>query len=260
MNTCWNDESTENVKAAWKRVKANKGKPGFDRVTIEDFPDHFRPLWPGIRQLLLSGSYEPSPVLRTEIPKKTGGKRPLGIPIVLDRVIQQAIAQVIGPIFDPLFSEHSFGFRPGRSAHDAVKTVQDFIRKGYRFAVDMDLSKFFDTVNHDVLMNRVAKHVRDKRVLSLIGKYLRAGVMVNGRLQSTPTGVPQGGPLSPLLSNILLDDLDKELERRDHRFARYADDFIILVKSQRAGQRVMVSVRKFLKRNSSLKSTRRKVA
>jgi len=184
--------STENVKAAWKRVKANKGKPGFDRVTIEDFPDHFRHLWPGIRQLLLSGSYEPSPVLRTEIPKKTGGKRPLGIPIVLDRVIQQAIAQVIGPIFDPLFSEHSFGFRPGRSAHDAVKTVQDFIRKGYRFAVDMDLSKFFDTVNHDVLMNRVAKHVRDKRVLSLIGKYLRAGVMVNGRLQSTPTGVPQG--------------------------------------------------------------------
>jgi RNA-directed DNA polymerase len=250
--------STENVKAAWKRVKANKGKPGFDRVTIEEFPDHFRPLWPGIRQLLLSGSYEPSPVLRTEIPKKTGGKRPLGIPIVLDRVIQQAIAQVIGPIFDPLFSEHSFGFRPGRSAHDAVKTVQDFIRKGYRFAVDMDLSKFFDTVNHDVLMNRVAKHVRDKRVLSLIGKYLRAGVMVNGRLQSTPTGVPQGGPLSPLLSNILLDDLDKELERRDHRFARYADDFIILVKSQRAGQRVMVSVRKFLEQKLKLKINEKK--
>ena len=187
-----------------------------------------------------------------EIPKATGGTRPLGIPTVLDRLIQQAIYQVMMPIFDPNFSDHSYGFRRARSAHNAVYQIREYIRQGYRVAVDMDLSKFFDTVNHDVLMHRVARKVRDKRVLRLIGKYLRAGVMVNGRLQATRKGVPQGGPLSPLLANILLDDLDKELERRGHRFVRYADDFIILVKSQRAGERVMASVQRFLERKLKL--------
>jgi RNA-directed DNA polymerase len=188
-----------------------------------------------------------------EIQKPSGGARPLGIPTVTDRLIQQAIAQVLMPIFDPDFPDFSYGFRPGRSAHDAVRRVREYIRQGYRLAVDMDLSKFFDTVNHDVLMHRVARKVHDKCVLRLIGKYLRAGVMVNGRLQQTRKGVPQGGPLSPLLSNILLDDLDKKLERRGHKFVRYADDFIILVKSQRAGERVMASVTRFLERKLKLK-------
>lgn len=245
--------SKENMEQAWKRVKANKGKPGIDGVTIDAFPDLFFPQWASIRESLLNGSYLPSPVLRAEIPKPTGGLRPLGIPIVLDRLIQQAIAQVLGPIFDPTFSEFSFGFRPECSAHGAVRQVREYIRQGYRFAVDTDLARFFDTVVHDVLMHRVAKRIRDKRVLALIGRYLRAGVMVKGRLQATPTGVPQGGPLSPLLSNILLDDLDKELEKRGHRFARYADDFIILVKSRRAGERIMGSIQRFLERKLKLR-------
>jgi RNA-directed DNA polymerase len=245
--------SHENVHRAWKRVKSNKGAPGVDGITIEDFQEHTRPLWFEIRESLLGGSYQPSPVLRVEIAKPTGGIRPLGIPTVLDRLIQQAIAQVLMPIFDPDFSDSSFGFRPGRSAHDAVRTVREHIRAGYRIAVDMDLSKFFDTVNHDVLMHRVARRIRDKRVLALIGKYLRAGVVINGRLQATRMGVPQGSPLSPLLANILLDDLDKELERRGHRFGRYADDFIILVKSRRAAERVTASVRRFLERKLKLK-------
>jgi RNA-directed DNA polymerase len=238
--------SKENMAMAWKRVKANHGAPGVDGITIEQFPDHTRPLWAGIRESLLTGRYQPLPVRRVEIPKATGGTRPLGIPTVLDRLIQQAIAQILSPIFDPTFSESSFGFRPGRSAHHAVYKVREYIRKGYRIAVDVDLSKFFDTVHHDVLMRRVGGKVPDKRVLRLIGKYLRAGVMVQGRLQETPLGVPQGGPLSPLLANVILDDLDKELEKRKHRFARYADDFIILVKSQRAGERVMGSIKRFL--------------
>jgi RNA-directed DNA polymerase len=187
-----------------------------------------------------------------EIPKPTGGTRPLGIPVVLDRLIQQAIAQVLLPIFDPHFSESSFGFRPGRSAHHAVNQVRDYIRQGYRVAVDCDLAKFFDTVNHDVLMCRVSRKVHDKRVLQLIGKYLRAGVMINGRREETRKGVPQGSPLSPLLSNILLDDLDKELERRGLRFARYADDFVILTKSRRAAERVMASLSRFLERKLRL--------
>jgi RNA-directed DNA polymerase len=187
-----------------------------------------------------------------EIPKPAGGTRPLGIPTVLDRLIQQAIAQVLLPVFDPHFSESSFGFRPGCSAHDAVYQVRKYIRKGYRVAVDADLSKFFDTVDHDVLICRIARKIRDKRVLRLIGKYLRTGVMLDGRLQNTRRGVPQGGPLSPLLSNILLDDLDKELEKRGHCFARYADDFIILVKSRRAGERVMASIKRFLERKLKL--------
>jgi len=244
--------SQENMLKAWKRVKANKGAPGIDNMSIEDFPEFARNNWDNVRESLLAGSYQPSPVQRVEIPKATGGTRPLGIPTVLDRLIQQAIYQVLMPIFDPDFSDYSYGFRPGRSAHDAVYQIREYIREGYRVAVDMDLSKFFDTVNHDVLMHCVAQKVRDKRVLHLIGKYLRAGVMVNGRLQKTRKGVPQGGPLSPLLANILLDDLDKELEGRGHRFVRYADDFIILVKSQRAGERVMKSVQRFLERKPRL--------
>ena len=245
--------SLSNVKSAWKRVRSNKGAAGIDGVSIQAFPELFRDQWGNIRESLLNGTYKPLPVKRVEIPKATGGTRPLGIPTVLDRLIQQAIAQVLVPIFDPGFSEFSYGFRPGKSAHDAVRKVREYIQAGYRIAVDMDLSKFFDSVNHDVLMHRVARKVRDKRVLRLIGKYLRAGVMVNGRLQSTRKGVPQGGPLSPLLANILLDDLDKELERRGHKFVRYADDFIILVKSQQAGERVMASVRRFLERKLKLK-------
>ena len=244
--------SRENMLKAWKRVKANKGAPGIDGKSIEEFPEFARNHWDNIRESLLAGTYQPLPVRRVEIPKATGGTRPLGIPTVLDRLIQQAIYQVMMPIFDPNFSDHSYGFRPGRSAHNAVYQIREYIRQGYRVAVDMDLSKFFDTVNHDVLMHRVARKVRDKRVLRLIGKYLRAGVMVNGRLQATRRGVPQGGPLSPLLANILLDDLDKELERRGHRFVRYADDFIILVKSQRAGERVMASVQRFLEQKLKL--------
>ena len=245
--------SRPNMQQAWKRVKANQGAPGADDMAIDQFPAFARNKWPDIRQSLLAGTYQPKPVKRVEIPKPTGGTRPLGIPTVLDRLIQQAIAQVLVPIFDPDFSDHSYGFRPGRSAQDAVRTVRDYIKEGYRFAVDMDLEKFFDTVNHDVLMHRVARKVRDKQGLRLIGKYLRAGVVVNGRLQQTYQGVPQGGPLSPLLANIVLDDLDKELERRGHRFVRYADDFVILVKSQRAGERVMASVKHFIERKLKLK-------
>ena len=245
--------SRENMRQAWKQVKANKGVAGVDGITIEEFPQYALEQWARIRLRILEGTYVPSPVLRVEIPKATGGTRPLGIPTVMDRVIQQAVAQVLGPMFDPEFSESSYGFRPGRSAHDAVYKVREYISKGYKVAVDMDLSRFFDTVVHDVLMHQVARKIRDKGVLQLIGKYLRAGVVVNRRLQKTSEGVPQGGPLSPLLANILLDELDKELERRGHRFARYADDFVILLKSKRAGRRVMQSIKQFLKRKLKLK-------
>ena len=245
--------SIENMRITWKRVKANKGAAGVDHMTIAEFPDFSRENWDRIRKKLRESIYQPLPVKRVEIPKPTGGTRPLGIPTVTDLLIQQAIYQVLLPYFDPDFSEYSFGFRPGKSAHDAVRKVREYIRQGYHIAVDMDLSKIFDTVNHDVLMHRVSRKIRDKWVLRLIGKYLRAGAMVNGRLQYTRKGVPQGGPLSPLLSNILLDDLDKELERRGHKFVRYADDLIILVKSQRAGERVMTSVTRFLERKLKLK-------
>ncbi len=216
--------SRENMQRAWQQVKANKGVAGIDDMSITDYPEFARANWAGIKASLLDGTYRPSPVKRVEISKDSGGTRPLGIPTVSDRVIQQAMAQVLVPVFDPQFSESSYGFRPGRSAHQAVRKVVDLIGKGYPYAVDIDLAKFFDTVDHDILMNRVSRKVRDKGILSLIGKYLRAGVVVNGRLNQTSKGVPQGGPLSPLLSNILLDDLDKELEKRGHQFCRYADD------------------------------------
>jgi len=236
----------DNLQKAWKQVKANKGAPGVDNITIEEFPEYAVKHWEGIKTALLEGMYQPAPVKRVEIPKERGGTRPLGIPTVMDRVIQQAISQVLTPVFDPHFSKDSYGFRPNRSAHQAVRKVEKDIREGYRFAVDLDLEKFFDTVDHDVLMHRVSRRIKDKGLLRLLGKYLRAGVVVDGRLCRTARGVPQGGPLSPLLSNILLDDFDKELERRKHRFARYADDSIILVKSQRAGQRVMAGIIRYL--------------
>jgi RNA-directed DNA polymerase len=238
----------ENLQKAWKQVKANKGAPGIDNMSVEEFPEYAFVHREGIKSALLEGTYEPSPVKRVEIPKDSGGTRPSGIPTVLDRLIQQAIARVLTPIFDPYFSEHSYAFRPHRSARQAVHKVEKDIREGYRIAVKLDLEKFFDMVDYDILMNRVARKVRDKGLLRLIGKYLRAGVVVNGRLCRTVRGVPQGGPLSPLLSNILLDDFDKELERRKHRFARYADDSIILVKSRRAGVRVMAGITRYLEK------------
>lgn len=241
-----------NLRRAWKRVKANRGAPGIDGMRIEDFPEFARLHWAEIRQQLSDGRYQPQPVRRVSIPKPAGGERLLGIPTVVDRVIQQAIAQVLTPIFDPGFSESSFGFRPGRSAHGALRQVQGHIEAGYRIAVDLDLAKFFDNVQHDILMARVARKISDKRLLALIGRYLRAGVLIGEHIQATELGTPQGGPLSPLLANILLDDLDKELERRSHRFVRYADDLLILVKSQRAGERVKDSVMRFLTRKLKL--------
>ncbi|MDP2800152.1 MAG: group II intron reverse transcriptase/maturase [Deltaproteobacteria bacterium] len=258
MTTVEKVVSSENMQRAWQQVKANKGAAGIDDMSITDYPEYARANWTGIKASLLDGTYTPAPVKRVEIPKDSGGTRPLGIPTVSDRVIQQAIAQVLVPVFDPHFSESSYGFRPGRSAHQAVKKVVDLINRGYRYAVDIDLAKFFDTVDHDILMNRVSRKVRDKGILSLIGKYLRAGVVVNGRLNQTSKGVPQGGPLSPLLSNILLDDLDKELEKRGHQFARYADDLIILVKSKRSGERVMESISRFLEKKLKVQVNRDK--
>lgn len=243
---------SENMRQAWKRVKSNQGAPGIDGMGIEDFPAFARSNLPAIRQALRDGTYRPQPVRRVTIPKPNGGERLLGIPTVMDRVIQQAIAQVLGPLFDPAFSDASFGFRPGRSAHGALRRVQAHIGDGYRIAVDLDLAKFFDNVQHDVLMARVGRKVRDKRLLALIGDYLRAGVLVGGTFEATEVGTPQGGPLSPLLANILLDDLDKELESRGHRFVRYADDLLILVRSHRAGERVMASVSRYLTRTLKL--------
>ena len=235
-----------NMETAWKNVKANRGAPGPDGITIAEFPDWFRPRWTDLQQQLLDGTYRPGPVRRKTIDKPDGGQRLLGIPNIIDRLVQQAIVQVLTPLFDPHFSESSHGFRPKRSAHGAAKQVQRTIRRGYRYAVDMDLSKFFDRVQHDVLMARVARRVDDKMLLRLIGHYLRAGVMVEGVLQPTDVGTPQGGPASPILANILLDDLDKELERRGLPFVRYADDFAIFAKSQRSAERIMASVTRYL--------------
>ena len=213
-----------NMEAAWKKVRSNRGAPGPDGITIEQFPETFHDIWPQLRQQLLEGTYRPSPARRKSIPKPDGSQRHLGIPNVLDRLIQQAVLQILTPIFDPEFSESSFGFRPDRSAHQAIHLVQTHIRAGYRWCVNMDLSKFFDTVQHDVLMHRVGRKVRDKRLLRLIGRYLRAGVMMDTDFHPSTEGTMQGGPLSPLLANILLDDFDKGMESRGHRFVRYADD------------------------------------
>jgi RNA-directed DNA polymerase len=242
-----------NMERAWKQVRANRGAPGPDGITLAEFSDWLAPQWATIRKSLLDGSYQPAPVRRKSIAKPDGGTRELGIPNVLDRVIQQAVQQVLTPNFDPSFSDSSYGFRPRRSAHGAAKQVQRTIRKGYRFVVDMDLSKFFDRVQHDVLMNRLARRVSDKRLLALIGRYLRAGVMIDGLLQPSPEGTPQGGPLSPLLANILLDDFDKELERRGLSFVRYADDFVIFTRSQRSAERVFAGTMRYLTRVLRLK-------
>jgi RNA-directed DNA polymerase len=236
----------ENLQRAWKRVQGNQGSPGVDGMTIDAAKDYLREHWPSIRSQLLDGTYQPRPVKRVEIPKPDGGIRKLGVPCVVDRLIQQAVLQVLQEQWDPTFSEHSYGFRPGRSAHQAVAQAQLYVAEGYNVVVDLDLEKFFDRVNHDCLMARVAARVSDKRVLKLIRAFLTAGVMEDGLVLPVDEGTPQGGPLSPLLSNLMLDDLDKELTRRGLRFCRYADDCNIYVRSQRAGERVMASVTRFL--------------
>jgi RNA-directed DNA polymerase len=249
----------DNVQRAWQRVKSNQGAPGSDGMNLDDFPAYAREHWHEIRQSLLDGSYQPRPVRRVVIPKPHGkGERKLGVPCVVDRVIQQAILQVLTPMFEPKFSESSFGSRPKRSAHGAIRQVKSIIKAGYRYAVDLDLEKFFDTVNHDVLMSRLARTLTDKVLLGLMGRYLRAGVLVESTIEPTEWGTPQGSPLSPLMSNILLDDLDKELEARGHRFARYMDDLVILVKSRRAGRRVMVKISRYLTQKLKLKVNRQK--
>jgi RNA-directed DNA polymerase len=243
----------ENLRCAGEQIRANHGAPGADGRTVEEFPDFVRSSqWATVKEALQQGAYRPQPVRRVDIPKAAGGQRPLGIPTVLDRVIQQALAQVLGPWFEPGFSRFSYGFRPRRGAQDAVRQAQDYLEQGYTVAADLDLAKFFDSVNFDVLMRRVAAKVSDRRVLRLIGRYLRAGVVENGQWSPTERGVPQGGPLSPLLANIMLHDLDRELEQRGHKFVRYADDFLVRVKSERAGQRVRASLTRFLKKKLRL--------
>jgi group II intron reverse transcriptase/maturase len=236
--------SRPNMLAAYKRVKENKGSPGIDGMTVEDLPAWLQENWEEIREQLLSGTYRPQAIRRQTIPKAGGGERELGIPTVLDRLIQQALLQVLQPIFDPTFSDHSYGFRPGRSAHQAIRRARQYVQAGRRWVVDVDLARFFDRVNHDILMERLSRRIEDKRVLRLVRRYLGAGVMVNGVVMERHEGTPQGGPLSPLLANVLLDEVDKELERRGHCFVRYADDGNVYVKSRRAGERVMALLRR----------------
>ena len=250
----------ENCKQALARVKANKGSPGVDGMTVHKLAGLLRQHWPAIREQLLSGTYKPQPVNRVEIPKPDGGVRKLGIPTVLDRFIQQAVMQVLQRRWDRTFSEHSYGFRPKRSAHQAVQAAQQYMAEGYRWVVDLDLEKFFDRVNHDKLMAKIAERISDKRMRKLIRTFLRAGVMEDGLVSPTGEGTPQGGPLSPLLSNIVLDELDQELERRGLRFARYADDSNIYVRSRRAGERVMASITAFLTCKLKLRVNQQKSA
>jgi RNA-directed DNA polymerase len=258
----WMEEvcGRENCKQALARVKANKGSAGVDGMTVQQLPEHLKQHWPAIREQLLSGTYKPQPVKRVEIPKPDGGIRKLGIPTVLDRFIQQAVMQVLQRRWDRTFSEHSYGFRPGRSAHQAVDQAQQHIAAGYRWVVDLDLEKFFDRVNHDRLMAKIAEKVSDKRLLKLIRAFLRAGVMEGGLVNPVDEGTPQGGPLSPLLSNIILDEFDRELERRGLRFARYADDSNIYVRSRRAGERVMKSITRFITTKLKLRVNEQKSA
>jgi RNA-directed DNA polymerase len=250
----------ENLKEALRRVKANKGSAGVDEMTVGGITDYLKQHWPAIREQLLNGTYEPKPVRRVEIPKPDGGVRKLGIPTVLDRLIQQAVMQVLQRQWDPTFSESSYGFRPGRSAQQAVAQAQKYIAEGYGWCVDFDLEKFFDRVNHDKLMGQIAKRVEDKRLLKLIRAFLNAGVMENGLVSPSVEGTPQGGPLSPLLSNLVLSELDRELERRGHRSVRYADDCNVYVRSERAGQRVMESVTQFITQKLKLKVNEAKSA
>lgn len=241
-----------NAEAAWKAVKRNHGAPGIDGMTTSELGDHVRKHWETIRTKLIGGTYVPTPVRRVEIPKPQGGVRLLGIPTVLDRWIQQMLLQVLQTIFDPTFHAHSYGFRPGKSAHDAVRTAQNYVQEGKDWVVDMDITKFFDRVNHDILMRRIGQTIRDKRVLRLIGRYLRAGVMINGVVQESDEGTPQGGPLSPLLANIYLDALDRELDQRGLAFSRYADDCNIYVSSQRSAERVLESITQWIKHHLKL--------
>lgn len=247
-----------NLRRAYQRVVSNKGAPGADGMTVDDLADHVKQYWPILKVRLLAGEYHPQGVRAVDIPKPKGGTRQLGIPSVVDRLIQQALLQQLTPIFDPLFSDYSYGFRPGRSAHQAIETARSHVAAGHRWCVELDLEKFFDRVNHDVLMTLVARQIEDRRVLTLIRRYLEAGMMSGGLVSRRQEGTPQGGPLSPLLSNILLNELDRELERRGHRFVRYADDANIYVRSQRAGTRVMAGVEGFLNRRLKLTLNRGK--
>jgi RNA-directed DNA polymerase len=243
----------ENCKQALRRVQANRGSPGIDAMKVGELADYLDQHWPAIREQLLSGTYRPRPVKRVEIPKPDGGVRKLGIPTVLDRFIQQAMLQVLQKRWDRTFSDHSYGFRPGRSAHQAVERAQQYVTAGYRWVVDLDLERFFDRVNYDKAMARIAERISDKRMLKLIRAFLSAGVMEDGLVSAVEEGTPQGGPLSPLISNLVLDELDRELERRGHRFVRYADDSNVYVRSQRAGQRVMASLTAFITQRLKLK-------
>lgn len=249
-----------NMKRAYERVVSNKGAAGVDGMGVEELLAYLQGSWARIREELVSGRYQPQGVRLVEIPKASGGKRQLGIPTVVDRMIQQALQQVLSPIYEPTFSEHSYGFRPGRSTHGAIQKAREYQREGRRWVIDMDLAKFFDEVNHDRLMSRLAIRIKDKRVLRLIRKYLQAGMMIDGITTQREKGTPQGSPLSPLLSNIVLDELDTELERRGHRFGRYADDCNIYVKSRKAGERVMASITLFVEEKLKLKVNREKSA
>jgi group II intron reverse transcriptase/maturase len=246
--------------AALERVEANKGAAGVDGMKVEELRAHLRAHWPSIRAKLDAREYEPSPVRRVAIPKPDGGERLLGIPTVQDRLIQQAMHQILSEEYEPKFSENSYGFRPGRSAHDAVRVARGYVEEGKQWVVDIDLEKFFDTVNHDRLMSRLKREISDKRVLWLVNQYLKAGVLEDGVVRETEAGTPQGGPLSPLLSNIVLDELDRELERRGHSFVRYADDCNIYVSSERAAERVYASVRVYVERKLRLKVNETKSA
>jgi RNA-directed DNA polymerase len=250
----------ENMSSAYKQVIRNKGSAGIDKMSVGQLKPYLAKHWSEIKESLLSGEYKPQAVRDVLIPKPKGGQRQLGIPTVLDRLIQQALHQVLNPIFDPTFSENSYGFRKGKSAHQALKKAQEYQRLGKRWVVDMDLAKFFDEVNHDVLMSKIAKHIKDKRVLRLLRGYLRSGIMIDGMVSQRDKGTPQGSPLSPLLSNIMLDELDKELELRGHSFCRYADDCNIYVSSRRSGERVLDSITKFVEKKLRLKVNKEKSA